>query len=632
MNLPAARPLARSLDPLPGESLGGFLLRLSYRLGITPHRVATLCGLEARSDSIPHEQLRELSPSAAHALATAARLGPAETTALTLAELTRAYPPLARIRSVETSTGGRAKINWALNPDSRYCPQCLQGNGSPVQEAFGGAWQLRWHLPVVFACTRHRRLLEQICPQCAQPLSGRVVRRLTVLSSPHVGGLHPAQCRNQAPGVPRRFHTRATPCGGRLDITEGLALDLPHRDMEQLTGLQARLDLILAPRQDSRSRSGSTEATYFSDLILTAHLILLSWPLGASLLPSPALADLVDRYATAPEHFSSSKGFHGTRTAPRDAAQCAAVLLAAATALGDRRLLPLREHVEPLVREVYRQSRSGANKLFDRYDVSTVLLRATAPRLYGRQERAVLRVRPRPYRFRVEEIPPLFPWDWYATHLQPLTEHFPTMTMRVERHLRWAGSLRLAELLSGHPWSRCAVDLGIPPASARRTMRVLGKQMNPANLWPAFDEAVERAARDLHDQDNRIDYANRRRAMTHWQLSREHWIDLCAPNPGLERRGSEGDPRVGEAIIWSKVNEACYLHSPAMLRPSAISAAENDVADDAGQIIRRYRGSYSALNQRLETYAARLAQACDEGRDLDISVPVTPAAESGLVR
>ncbi|MEV0537701.1 hypothetical protein [Kitasatospora sp. NPDC050463] len=38
------RSLARSLDPLAGESIGGYLLRLSHRLRLSPIRLARLTG------------------------------------------------------------------------------------------------------------------------------------------------------------------------------------------------------------------------------------------------------------------------------------------------------------------------------------------------------------------------------------------------------------------------------------------------------------------------------------------------------------------------------------------------------------------------------------------------------------
>jgi len=44
-NTVLARPLPRSLDPLRGEGLDGFLLRLSYRLERSPYRIACLTGM-----------------------------------------------------------------------------------------------------------------------------------------------------------------------------------------------------------------------------------------------------------------------------------------------------------------------------------------------------------------------------------------------------------------------------------------------------------------------------------------------------------------------------------------------------------------------------------------------------------
>ena len=43
-------PLPRSLDPLPDESLPGYLLRLAHRLALAPARVMQLTGLTAGRD------------------------------------------------------------------------------------------------------------------------------------------------------------------------------------------------------------------------------------------------------------------------------------------------------------------------------------------------------------------------------------------------------------------------------------------------------------------------------------------------------------------------------------------------------------------------------------------------------
>jgi hypothetical protein len=627
---PTPRPLARSLDPLPGESLAGFLLRLAYRMGSTPHRVATLCGLTCRSDSIPQEQLRGLPPEGAALVAQVAHLTVPEVQALTLQDLARTYPPLAKLRAGKADIGSKSHINWAINPDNRYCPRCLRGNGSPVQQAFGGAWQLRWHLPVTFACTQHLCLLESTCPQCTQPLSGRVIRRYSLVQIPHVSGLHPGQCRNRAPGPLPQPRARAVPCGARLDAPRDAAAALPPLDMQRILDLQHNLNLRLDPGQLAHAADEETPHTYFPDLVTTARLITLSWPKGASFLPSTALAGLVDEYATPYLHNPSQRRLQIRRSAPRSTAHTSALLLAAATALADRDLVPLRERIEPLAREVYRRSVSIGNKLFKDSDVSATLLRASAQRIYGFQKRSTLRVAPSSYRFRTDEIPPLLPREWFDAYLQPLVHRLPRMTTILERHLRWAGSLRLAELVCDQTWHACAESLGIPQNGARRTMNVLGKQLTGPGLWPVFEDAIDLIARDLHGQDRRVNYAHRRRSTADWCLSLADWQALCEGIPGLEQRQATGDPRVGEAVIWCMVNQASYLHSPTLTHRRSDSNSPRRLTEQAGLFANRTqrRPSYATLSCRLATYAARLARACDEGTDLRIEMPdwTTPAA------
>lgn len=87
------------------------------------------------------------------------RLTDSQALALGLAAWRERYPlpaawaPVARRRLPADA--------WSLfAPATRYCPECLAGDGSPVQQSFGGPWLKTWHLPVVFACPAHRRLLD----------------------------------------------------------------------------------------------------------------------------------------------------------------------------------------------------------------------------------------------------------------------------------------------------------------------------------------------------------------------------------------------------------------------------------------------------------------------------------------
>jgi hypothetical protein len=153
------RPLPRSLDPLPGESLIGYLLRLAHRLDLSPARVAVLTGLaDPRRPNIPAGRLLVVEPARATAFARSTHLSTAEVAAMTLISFADRYPP------VNPEFSGRhrqnhglfVKENWVFSRASRYCPECLAGDGSPIHNRHGGAWRLVWRLPVTFALDRSR--------------------------------------------------------------------------------------------------------------------------------------------------------------------------------------------------------------------------------------------------------------------------------------------------------------------------------------------------------------------------------------------------------------------------------------------------------------------------------------------
>ena len=203
--MPAPRPLARSLVPLPGESLPGFLLRLSFRLGVPPGQVAAITGLTPGTGIIPASRMLILDDAVTRAFAAATRLDPGEVTALTLAGLAGRYPPagLAYLGRQRQPGGIFVKETWVLSRSTRYCPQCLAGDpDSPVQQQLGGAWRKLWRLPVVFACPEHQRLLEHACPACGQPAHLRATHGgglPSLIPMPAHAAIHPAACRHPQP-------------------------------------------------------------------------------------------------------------------------------------------------------------------------------------------------------------------------------------------------------------------------------------------------------------------------------------------------------------------------------------------------------------------------------------------------
>ncbi|WP_265568136.1 TniQ family protein [Streptomyces hygroscopicus] len=102
---------------------------------------------------------------------------------------------------------------WVLTRSTRYCPPCLTGNGTPIQDRHGGPWQRLWRLPVIFLCIQHRRLLSHQCFGCGMPVqSARTASALARLSD---DALNPRQCRSaQARSAPTE--QPATACGADL--------------------------------------------------------------------------------------------------------------------------------------------------------------------------------------------------------------------------------------------------------------------------------------------------------------------------------------------------------------------------------------------------------------------------------
>ncbi|WP_433603687.1 TniQ family protein [Nocardia sp. CA-135953] len=119
------------------------------------------------------------------AFAAATRLSTDEAATLTLVPLADRYPPIAK-----TLFGLSSQVDrWLFNNTQRYCPKCLTGDRSPIQQQHGGPWKLVWHLPISFACPHHQIFLRH-CPQPHQPRDPwRLITNIAEST------LHPAQCR-----------------------------------------------------------------------------------------------------------------------------------------------------------------------------------------------------------------------------------------------------------------------------------------------------------------------------------------------------------------------------------------------------------------------------------------------------
>jgi hypothetical protein len=260
------RPLTRSLEPLAGESLAGYLLRISCRLRISPLHLARLTGCTSDSSAVIRRLL--LLDLDVQCFALATQLSSSEAGSLTLASWADRYPPIKRSR---TGPGWPAALDdWLFNAGPRYCPGCLAGDGSPIQQQYGGPWKKYWHLPIAFACPQHHRFLREGCPQ-PHPASPDA-RRL--IAFPSRSAMHPAQCRRpRQPGKGTGRHRGS--CGTRFDQPGDDDLLRPGPGI--LDARQGMLALL------SPQHPAEDAVRAFTGLRVITALLCASWPLGQDL-------------------------------------------------------------------------------------------------------------------------------------------------------------------------------------------------------------------------------------------------------------------------------------------------------------------------------------------------------------
>ena len=355
-------PLGRSLIPLPGESLPGFILRLSCRLQLPPARLAALTGLVPAGHSgarAPVSLLTEIPEPARRTFAHMTRLTTDKVAQLGLACLQEQYPlPAGAAKNVATVPLSGLLV---FAPATRYCPDCLAGDGSPIQDAFGGPWRKIWHLPVVFACTLHQRLLEDRCPECGQVTHSRYLGApVPMLPAMRAGTLHPSQCRTALD--PGRGRTLPTCCGTRLDHTPSLR----PADPELIT-LQHKILGLLGPGGPAHTLSAgrpADPARYFTDLQALALLACSTWPAIRHLSPSQETArpstGMSRHFGNEPQTGRAAPGPQKSAPLsdppPTDAAASAGLAHIADHILLSGGPAEVREHLRPLLPASTRQA------------------------------------------------------------------------------------------------------------------------------------------------------------------------------------------------------------------------------------------------------------------------------------
>jgi len=641
--MPTIPPLPRSLDPLAGESVRGYVLRLAHRLDRAPGRIAVLTGLgrtfPGRGDlTVPAGRLLHLDASTTTSFAAATRLSAHEVAALCLDSLRDRYPPLDRDHQAaphRTSNGGVATgglASWVFTQSTRYCPQCLAGDGSAIQRAHGGAWQRLWHLPPIFACTLHRRLLLHQCPQCRQPVHTRHHRAASLFPRAQDATLHPAQCRTTIrAGAHWKQHAA---CGARLDLVDpgvqASPVDHQRPMLERLLVVQHKLLELLQPDGPTQTISVGRPvavAAYFLDLRLLVGLLLASWPHARPLAQAWAGADPVDqhldhqRQQAQARHQQGRKPLPFRNRPPIEPDACGNLLAIAEQLLTLDDPGAARQRLDPLIAHAAAQQPWVGHLLRTEPHCSDGLREAIKPWITALRpsdqpgRRRGSRHGPlRDCRFGPHHIPQFLPAGWYARHFHHLTGIDPLV-------LRRFVPAKLVQMTAGGSLSAAAEYLGLSPSSNNIRPRSTSKTSS-ANWRPA----LEALADDLDAATRLVDYAQRRDTLSNWLFPLDDWLELATDfrrrqtwQGRASTRWGERKRKVASVLVWARITQSEHRLAPLIVAERA-SSPRSELAKLVARV--RYQSHHRpdlygyhwvVLTEVLDTYADRLAARIDNG-------------------
>ncbi|MEV4874232.1 TniQ family protein [Streptomyces syringium] len=608
--------LPRSLSPLPGEDLNGFVLRLAHRLDMKPRVLMQHTGLIGpRSNSAPARRMFMLEADVLAAFCATTGMSTQDADALTFKPHVNSYPPVAEallgMRGLAPAPRGVFPV-WLLTTSTRYCPSCLAGDGSAIQQRHGGPWKLAWRMAANFACLEHRSFLRTTCPACQLPAQMIRGNSRCLIVEPHLDPLHPGQCRNIV-------DPQQGPCGARLDIADLNDRDIPSDD---LLDLQHRL-LQSRPYGTRSPLDPLAGHNRMTDLLVLAALIRATWPLTDNLAPSDSLARALDhdlsrpgpapslRISTAAQKRWDSDVFsaHGTAAILAIAAQILNLPLPELRLELGRLIAELPPRDNPAWGHTWLTLRRDSSPLF-RHEVLQ-LLDQRFPRPLPTQVAlpAFLQFRRRSYS--PEGIPQRLPADWAEIITAPLghTSRSPTH-VAVRRGL----AAHLVQAATGMSLKEAGAYLGIPPEWMDNwgKFRPLEERLQGrrADLPTLFQRLTDHVARQPP-----TDYFARRQRFADWTLPESVMQEIIESYPDRRRIIAAGS-RSGErlricfsAMIWSLITGSEWRLAPGM-EPNPAPKAESSATDATLiSILEHTRPGahfYTHLHNLLPVYASKV--------------------------
>ncbi|MFD0567940.1 TniQ family protein [Kitasatospora saccharophila] len=514
--------------------------------------------------------------------------------------------------------GERARLRflnreWVLPTSTRYCPQCLAGDGSDIQRQHGGPWKLQWRLSVVFACLEHNRLLADVCPGCRFPAL------TTPLNGPHglIPGpgraiLHPAQCRNGIAGPSRR----TAACGTRLDSAEIATAALTAEQ----AALQRRLLQLLSPDADP-AQSFHT----FADLRAATAMIIATWPRSAS-----QAKILEDERRLAVRGLPSSRRKLPMKTGGRWGgapltSPATACFLRLADGLISLSKPDLRQAVADLMRNAPDIHHSGWGRTWEivrndcspsfRNELQQGVRRQFSPAVQQLVEASGLVIPIRQRGYLPEHIPQRLPREWVEILLD---NGAPLGIGGVLSRFRRIAAIQLVQAADGTSTTDASRFLGFP---SNRPQPGLALTPRPENPWTQMHvnerlpEAFEALALHIASQPHPVDYHERRQRLAFWHLRQADWESITERLPPARqtalRYGSEMHRQCASAYIWARVTSGEWRYAPIFRAPFAPAGFNLDPASVQHALLRlidtRHDRYYTALRQALNDHARVLA-------------------------
>ncbi|PSM39993.1 hypothetical protein C6Y14_28790 [Streptomyces dioscori] len=602
------RPLPRSLEPLTDETLTGYLLRLSHRLSVSPAHIAQRIGLNIAPTGgrLRRNLILELTDVEIDMVCATTRLAPVEVDSMTMRTWIIRYPALGASLQHHNI---RPQLDPWLTPDlSRYCPQCLAGDGSEIQNRHGGPWKKEWHLPIIFSCIAHNRFLQSGCPSCLQPTHS-TWQPSPLIARSGDGTLHPTQCRQSIAGRRRG----AKPCGNQLASTTK-QVDPPLLSPD-LLAFQKYINSFL-----TSERTTEESSAYFTDLRIVCALLATSWPHSRHLVARNLTKAVQTHVRLLQERRGDQpwgKQSYRTLDSPPATPQACAGLFRAA----DRILCSEDADLPDVLTHYFETSfvdrNSGGTwkRLAGRNlnHCSQRLRQATKPLTYSFSPIELLDPHTvcnyKPY-----HIPAWLEPEWYVNY-------FGRLDPNSARTIRRIAAVRLLQWATGGTPSEAANILDIPADKITRHIETGKYTWNPENEERAeFATALQSLANDLSTYIPLIDYRHRRTALRNWSIPLKSWHELSRLLPvqyGKQPILDDRKRQVASILVWTRITHGEHLFAPRPIEERQPEEIRRDWAARRATTWHQLCGRsdpgphYSCLRQLLTIYAGKLAQQID---------------------